>query len=288
MGTTTPNFNLYKPSVGETGWGALVNTNMDTIDANLTNALPRSYLAGAQLRNDGTSPNTKIDISPGQAQDAGNAGAITLGSILIKDLSAVWSVGSGNGGIASAVSPRQANTWYHVFLIKRTDTNVVDAYFDTSVTAVNIPSPYTLFRRLGSVKTDGSSNILAFAQDGDLFQWATNVLDVNLANPGIAAVLRALTVPPGVAVQVTVIWSIAGSTTNAPFLVTDPAITDQTPGFTLAQFSDTTAGTVAQSFWTITRTNTSKQVRTRLAGSDANTVLTGRTMSWLDPRGRNN
>lgn len=33
MGTTTPNLGLYKPAIGETGWGTLVNANMDTLDA---------------------------------------------------------------------------------------------------------------------------------------------------------------------------------------------------------------------------------------------------------------
>ena len=33
MGTYTTNLDLYKPSVGETGWGILVNENFDKIDA---------------------------------------------------------------------------------------------------------------------------------------------------------------------------------------------------------------------------------------------------------------
>jgi hypothetical protein len=33
MGTNTTNLALYKPAVGETGWGALVNGNFDTLDA---------------------------------------------------------------------------------------------------------------------------------------------------------------------------------------------------------------------------------------------------------------
>lgn len=32
MGTTTTNLSLYKPSVGEIGWGALVDGNFDTLD----------------------------------------------------------------------------------------------------------------------------------------------------------------------------------------------------------------------------------------------------------------
>ena len=32
MGTYTPNYNLYMPSVGETGWGQLVSNNFEIID----------------------------------------------------------------------------------------------------------------------------------------------------------------------------------------------------------------------------------------------------------------
>ena len=35
MGTYTTNYNLYKPTVGEQGWGTLVNTNFTTIDTTL-------------------------------------------------------------------------------------------------------------------------------------------------------------------------------------------------------------------------------------------------------------
>jgi hypothetical protein len=35
MGTNTTNYNLYKPDIGETGWGADVNTSTDTVDTTL-------------------------------------------------------------------------------------------------------------------------------------------------------------------------------------------------------------------------------------------------------------
>lgn len=35
MGTYTTNYNLFMPTVGETGWGTLVNENFETIDAEL-------------------------------------------------------------------------------------------------------------------------------------------------------------------------------------------------------------------------------------------------------------
>jgi len=38
MGSYTPNFNLYKPNIDETGWGDEVNQNFDIIDNELTAA----------------------------------------------------------------------------------------------------------------------------------------------------------------------------------------------------------------------------------------------------------
>ena len=35
MGTYTPNYNLYMPEVGETGWGQLVSENFEIIDSKL-------------------------------------------------------------------------------------------------------------------------------------------------------------------------------------------------------------------------------------------------------------
>ena len=37
MGSYTPNYNLYMPSIGEQGWGDLVTNNFETLDTNLNN-----------------------------------------------------------------------------------------------------------------------------------------------------------------------------------------------------------------------------------------------------------
>jgi len=66
------------------------------------------------------------------------------------------------------------NTWYHTHLIKKVSNGVIDAYFDLSTSAAGIPSGYTAYRRIGSIRTDGSSNIYAFVQDGDTIIWLDN------------------------------------------------------------------------------------------------------------------
>ena len=280
MGTTTPNFGLYLPAAGEQNWTNSVNGNFTTIDSNLTNALPRAYLAGCQLTNNAGSPNTKIDLSAGQAQDTGNAGAMTL-SAITKDISATWVVGTNVGGLASALT-LTASTWYHVFVIKRTDTNVVDAYFDTSVSAANIPSPYTLFRRVGSVLTDAGSLILGFVQDGDYFQWKVPLLETTSATPGTAAVTQTLAnIPIGVNVRAV----LNATNTSAMFAyLSDLGTTDAAPSGTAAPLASVGTGAAGSNAGQIiVRTNTSAQIRTR---NSANVRLFLATVGWYDTRGK--
>ena len=60
MGTYTTNLNLYKPTVGEQGWGTLVNENFDKIDAAL------SVTGAVQLYAGSTAPSGWL-ICNGQA-----------------------------------------------------------------------------------------------------------------------------------------------------------------------------------------------------------------------------
>ena len=288
MGSLTTNFSLYKPDAGETGWTASINSNFDTIDSNLTNSLPRAYLSGLALSNNTGTPTTHLDIAAGVAQDIGNAGAMTLASVLTKNITASWAVGTGNGGLGSGVT-RAVNTWYHVFLIKRTDTNVVDAYFDTSVSAANIPSPYTLFRRLGSFRTDGtgSGNIIAFFQNGDTFLWDVPVSDFSAANPGTAAVDRTLTVPTGVRVHAIASFSLvdtAGAATQA--LITAKDTADTAPSTTLFDLRVYSTGGIGTVLHKNVLTDTSAVIRTRLSASSATHTIAGTTFGWIDRRGR--
>lgn len=65
MGTYTTNYNLFMPTVGETGWGTLVNENFTTIDITmkgldtrietLENSKPVSYGQHVTITDDGDS-----------------------------------------------------------------------------------------------------------------------------------------------------------------------------------------------------------------------------------------
>src|SRR3990167_1002756 len=112
-------------------------------------------LTGLGLSN-GTDATNDIDIAVGAclSEDAAIADRVSMSltSILVKQLDAVWAVGTNAGMRATGLAI--ANTTYHIFLIKRPDTGVVDVAADTSATGANIAAntdaAYTKVRRIGA------------------------------------------------------------------------------------------------------------------------------------------
>lgn len=256
-----------------------------------TGIMPRSYLAGLGLARNATV--TAFDTAAGAARDSTNAGDMTLAAAVTnKSLNSNWAVGSAAGVLDTG--SKANSTWYHVWLIKRTDTGVVDVLASLSASAPTMPASYTLKRRIGAILTDGSGNITNFSQVGDEFLWLASVLDVNANNPGAAAVTRTLTVPTGINV-----WALFnGGAVNAAAAVTPDLIfseldrNDETPSISAAPLSSiprtvNTSGDSSVNFGRFQiRTNTSAQIRSRLAASDANCTLYIATFGWIDRRGR--
>ncbi len=241
---------------------------------------PRGHIDGLVLANNGTAPDTDLDIAPGQARDSANATIMEITATLTKRLSAAWAAGSGNGGLFSGAVA--ASTWYHVHLIEKDADGSIDAGFDTDVAAANRPAGYSRTRRIGSVKTDGSSNILAFAQFLDLFLWSDPPLDVvDSALGGTAKTYALGGVPPGLRVLARLNMGIGGvgayvsplvaldeapSTTAAPLFTIDNSVAAYQPNFEIL-------------------TDTSAQIRARSGGGTG--TLRVATLGWIDPRGRN-
>jgi hypothetical protein len=184
------------------------------------------------------------------------------------------------GSIANA-------TWYHVHFIKRPDTGAVDMLISLSATAPTLPTNYTLSRRIGAMKTDGSAKWMKFVQDGDTFMWDVPASDfIGQSNPGTSAILRALSVPPGI--NVTAIFHARCYTTTlasaVATLFTDPAATDTAPDFNNAQqIGNTTLSPFAN---LRIRTDTSRHIRVRSSFSDSGVGFTLATDGWVDPRGK--
>lgn len=255
----------------------------------------QSYLAGLVLSTAGAS--ASFGIATGQATDSTNAHYLTLASAYTKTTT-TWAVGSSNGSLdTGSIAP---NTWYHVYLIERPDTGIVDIATSLSASAPttggNIPAAYTLSRRIGSMKTDGSSHWVAFTQLGDQFRWAIPVNDLNTNVASTAAALRTLSVPTGIKVQPLTSWQITNVSASLgqvqQLLITSPDDTDTVPSTSLLDAgifgtNDNVNNTfiAASGAAPITWTNTSAQVRTRM-GTTNNTTLIATTHGWTDRRGR--
>lgn len=239
------------------------------------------------LLSNGTDTVNDIDIASGFARDATDAATMTLGATLTKRLDAAWAVGDNNGGLDTGAI---ANNTYHVHLIRRPDTGVVDALFSLSATAPTMPTNYTQRRRIGSILREGGS-IVPFSQRGDEFLREVPINSFDTTNPGTAAVLETLHVPTGIAVDAIFslgFTSAAGSI--ARLLVTSPVQTDTAPSatvfdlFTDGEFDPNATGSDSSRFRI--RTDALRRIRYRLSLSNAATVVTATTHGWIDTRGR--
>lgn len=172
-------------------------------------AVLAGYMGGFKLSNNGSDSDHDIDITAGNATDSTGAYYLTSAAATT---SIDVAIGTGNGGFPSALT-LSADTWYHLFIVSEADGTNPKFGFDTSITATNVladwtaqaAGTYTLYRRLGSVLTDVSSNILAFNHVGDKFMWTAPIADYDTsgADPDLTSTPTSisLSVPPGVAVE---------------------------------------------------------------------------------------
>ena len=190
---------------------------------------------------------------------------------------------------ASAIHTVKINTWYHCWLIRRSDTGVVDFLFSESATAPTLPTSYDQKRRIGAVLTDGSANIILFKQFDDEFVWDVPVQEYRATTVGTAAVTRTLAVPTGLIVQAIHISGVSAVAvaTEVYGLITSLDQTDSTPSSSLYHVSSESSGEGTNAVTMRVRTNTSSQIRTRADQSAANIRIFGHTVGWVDPRGRN-
>ncbi len=201
--------------------------------------MPLAYLAGLTLSNNVSDANNDIDIAAGSCRDSTNAEDMVLASALTKQLDAAWVVGTNQGGLDTGAEAN--STWYHVWLIKRSDTDVVDALFSTSATAPTMPANYDFKRRIGAVRNDGSGNILGFYQNGDTFMYKSPVQDVSSTTSASAATLT-VTAPLGVVTEGIFSGTIDGAGGGSMVYFSPTAATDVAPSYTNGIFSFASPG----------------------------------------------
>lgn len=238
------------------------------------------HLQGLTLSNNGTDPTNDIDIAAGTAIDSTDAVNMVLASGLTKRLDATWVVGTNQGGLDTGTV---ADGTYHVWLIKRSDTGVVDVLFSTSASSPTMPTSYDYKRRIGSIIRSGAT-ILSFSQNRDEFLLTTLSNNINNEATSTTAALKTLTVPTGIKVNALITLRVDYVSLGTAVLITSPDQSDQSVT-TQIQTVTATASASSQTSTLNVRTNTSGQIRIRSSSTGATTYIT--TIGWIDTRGRN-
>lgn len=242
------------------------------------------YFDGLMMANLVASPTTTINVTAGVARTSDNKFTISLPASMNAVLQSAGSWTSGSGGNKLDAGVRAASKWYHLFLIRKTSDGSADLLFSLSATAPTMPAGYSGSRRIGSVKTDASGNILPFICDlftsgKRRFRWVTPVMDVDEASISSAVLAYVLSVPTGISVIAELnTYAYGGNMLVylSPFGTNDlvPANTSGYAGFTCgygAFNSDATDSAAMQFF---IKTNESAQVRARSNSTGKISVLT--------------
>jgi hypothetical protein len=267
------------------GAWVLLNQEYTPLDADLTALADTGVSAfsgllyGLTLSNNVSDTTNDIDIAAGIAIDATNAKFMKLASGLTKRLDAAWAVGTNQGGLDTGAI---ANTTYHMWLIMRSDTGVVDVLFSASATSPTMPASYDYKRRIGSIVRSGGA-IAAFVQTGDTFIWNNAAPTADYDSSGNRAKANlTLNVPSGIRVAAILNPSLTSDATDATMTFYDGANTSA--GFMIACTVESSllgrTDQMVQQF-----TNTSAQIQLAIAGFPFAARI--RTSGWIDTRGRN-
>lgn len=269
--------------MGQRGWS-------DLATADPLGALPQGYISGLETSN-GTDSDHDIDITTGVTRDSSDSANMLLESALTKQIDANWTEGTNLGGFPSSLT-LTADTWYHVFLIRETSSGTIDAGFDTSITATNLlsDSGYNQFRRIGSVLTDSSSNILGFTQNNDTFMWDATILDVD-ATDGITATLRIISVPVDLTVEALLnVKSERLTSQNSFTYVSFPSVDDEDVASQavapLSSVGGFALGATDTGFVNLISVLTDTSARIRTRSQSITTLLKIATLGWKDSRGK--
>ena len=251
-----------------------------------TNAFPGA-LFGLTLANIST---TGIQIATGQcASDAVSPILMPLTAALGKNVGTAWAVGGTPaaplGGLDTGTV--SATAWYYVWLIRRSDTGVVDALFSLSATAPTMPANYDMKRRIGAVRRS-AGNLLAFRQIDDRFLFTIPVTDANtLTLTSNVRTNVTLTCPPNMVAMFRAYgYAISPSTTGVllqPTAETAAAINYGTTPLMSAYSEVTNEGTAGEYEVDV---DANSQIGVTMDAATTNSRFSVTTKGWYDTRGR--
>ena len=225
--------------------GTTIKTYDSAGDGSGTNAMPKNHIAGLTLSLDADTDHD-INVTAGEARDAADSEDMALAGEITKQIDAgIWAVGDDAAGMDTA-DAITADTMYYAWLIKRTDTGVVDVLVSASSTAPTMPTSYDKKRLIGAVLTDGTTpgNLIGFTQVGDYFRYTGDVIadvsDTTITSDAFET--AALSVPPSS--EAMIYGSTDGSTgvTQMRLTVRTAGAADAAAAFESASISEHAAG----------------------------------------------
>lgn len=249
-----------------------------------TASLPRTYISGLILSNSAGDADHDIDIAEGQARSEDNTTNGTRSSTITKQIDATWASGTSSGGLASGVS-LTTDTWYHVHLLIDNDGGT-DVGFDTSPTAVNlladasvIAAGYTKYRRIGSVLTDGSANILGFKQKGDQFWFDAKIQNTTTLPAGLTN--ETISTPTGVEVEAIINIEATENSGQGEINLKSNVVGDE---YKIGFYINLT--NAAEFKVTRIWADTSSQIQHGYTNASPPTTYELNTLAYIDPRGK--
>jgi hypothetical protein len=283
--------NIYYRS-GAAAWssvtvGSGLSFTGGTLAVSASGTLPRSYLTGLALSNNGADATNDIDIASGICRASDNAADLTIAATHVKQIDVVFAeysvIGTASGGRDSADNLTGAK-WFYAYLIGGSGKND-QAFFSTSASPT-LPSGFTYSRTIGSVYWTGST-VKAFTQTGDVFHWTAPALDVDVTNLGGSTTGYTLTTPTGRKCLAILNITVGDGTAATRVYVHSPDNGDDAASATANPLATT---------WVIVNTANSShgavQIMTgttsniRAVSSDTSTTLKIATLGFIDRRGR--
>jgi len=245
-------------------------------------------MSGLVPSSNGGDADHDLDVTSGvAASDDASPALMRLTSSITKRLDATFAEGSGNGGMVSGESLPTSGT-VHVWLIMKADGTVDVCASDNAASGVSptLPSGFAHKRRVFSITTDASANIIGFTAAAT----AGGGLDVRLKVPATAidvsnlstsTVIYSLPVPRGVIFYAQVAYyGFNGSAWRILIQATDD--TSTAPASSPPRFSFGGAAGAGAAFAERIRADASGQIKAR--STVASTYLQGTLSGWSDAR----
>ncbi|GAB5506694.1 MAG: hypothetical protein Rhirs2KO_18570 [Rhizobiaceae bacterium] len=249
----------------------------------------QGHLFGLTLSNSSADSDTDHDIgiaAGSAASDSAIPLLMSLSSAIYKKLDATFAEGTGNGGMVSGESLPTSGT-IHVWLIMKADgtTDVCANNHASSGLSPTLPSGFTYKRRILSLRTDSSGNILPFVQHGDYIALNPPVNSADNVSVGTSVISQSLAVPAGLEIEAHVAVQLLLSSAPAGAVVFDGTLDDQTYNSPVGNQTIRTNGAgevTAQTMFR--RTNTSSQIKIVAETSASKFYMV--VLGWRDTRGR--